>query len=217
MLDLGDEDDVGRFRNDFGEVFEAERQLVDAHHALAGAKAHSTQSIANESAGRIFLRRMDRILKVENDGVGPMEASVDCVLGLGAGKIEARAAQAIFGRRCGRRDFLRQSFVAVGEPGPADGSLDAGRNHVGQCTFIVDGNFRVLYAQRFEHVTSLRKNRLSIIRADAGFEAEFDAARVARFDGDVEVGADIFSRMSSLGGFSIGGHKKTAPQTTLRT
>src|SRR5579864_7420420 len=146
-----------------------------------------------------------------------MEASVDCVLGLGAGQIEPRAAQAIFGRRCGRRDFLRQSFVAVGEPGPADGSLDAGRNHVGQCTLIVDGHFRVLYAQRFEHVTSLGKNRFSIIRTDAGFEAEFDAARVARFDGDVEVGADIFSRMSSFGGFSIGGHKKTTPQTTRRT
>ena len=59
VLDLGNQDQVGRLRDDFVEIFEAEWKLVDAHHAFAAQKINRTQRIANQQAGSIFLARVD--------------------------------------------------------------------------------------------------------------------------------------------------------------
>src|SRR6266576_1013507 len=104
VLDLGNQDQVGGLRNNLGQVFEAKRKLVNAHHALAGAEIDGAQRIANEDASGIFFGVVHRIFQVEDDRVGTVQRGVDRVLGFGAREIQTRAAQTVFGRRIGQCD-----------------------------------------------------------------------------------------------------------------
>ena len=104
VLDLGDEHQVGRFRDDLFQILVAERELVDAHHALGGAEIHRAQGVADQNAGRVLLRGMDRVFEVEDDGVGRVQSGVDEILGFAAGKVEPRAAQSVASRRRRQRD-----------------------------------------------------------------------------------------------------------------
>ena len=91
-LNLRDQDQVGRLRNNLFEVLKPERQLIDANHALGCAKIHRSQCIANQQPGRVLFRVVDGIFQIENDCVRRVQSGVDEVLGLVAGKIKARTA-----------------------------------------------------------------------------------------------------------------------------
>ena len=99
VLDLRNQDQVRRLGNDLVEIFQTERQLVDAHHAFALQKVDRAQRIAHQEAGSVFLAGMHRIFQVEDDRVGTVQRGVDEVLGLAARKVEPRAPQAITRRR----------------------------------------------------------------------------------------------------------------------
>ncbi len=101
-FDLGNQDEVGRLRDDLFQVGQPQRQLVDAHHALGACEIHGAKSVANQQAGGIFLGVVDRVFEVEDDGVGRVQTCIDEVLRLVAGQIEARAAETIF-RRSSRK------------------------------------------------------------------------------------------------------------------
>ena len=77
MFRLGDQNEVGRFRDNFREILQSHRKLVDAHHAFAAAEINRTQSVANQDAGSIFFRGMNRIFKIQNDGVRAVQSGVD--------------------------------------------------------------------------------------------------------------------------------------------
>src|SRR5215472_11127671 len=97
MFDLGDQDEVRAFGDNLGEIFEAKRQLVDAHDALASAEVNGAKGISHQDAGGIFLGVVNRVLEIKDDGIGRVQRGIDEVLGFGAGKVEARAAQMVFG------------------------------------------------------------------------------------------------------------------------
>ena len=86
---------VGSLRYDRRQVGEAERQLVDAHHALRGAEVEHAQRVSDDEARGILLRVLHRVLEVEDDGVGPVQSCVQHELRLAAGQIQTGAAQAL--------------------------------------------------------------------------------------------------------------------------
>ena len=86
---LGNQDKVGLRRNNFLEVFDSERELVDTQHALARAKVNMSQAIANKQPSSIFLRWVNGVFEVEDDCIGPVQRRIDEVLGLVSGKIQA--------------------------------------------------------------------------------------------------------------------------------
>src|SRR5437660_837323 len=67
----------------------------------------------------------------------------------------------------------------------------------------MDRDFRVLDSQAFQNLPGLRQNRVPIIRSDPRFEAKLDSAGVARLNGNVKVGANFFTPMSSFGGLGL--------------
>ena len=62
-FDLGNQDEVGRLRHDLFQIGEAERQLVDAHHALGGTEVHGAKRVADQQAGGVFLGMDGRSLR----------------------------------------------------------------------------------------------------------------------------------------------------------
>ena len=49
-------------------------------------------------------------------------------------------------------------------------------------------------------MAQLSEDCFAIVGGDPGFEADFQAPGVARFDGDTKVGADFFAPVSGFGG-----------------
>ena len=92
----------GRFGDDFIEIFESERQLVDAHHALARNENRRRGVHCAPAGARHLFHGMDRVFEVQDDGVRSVQRSVDEVLGFAAGYIETRAAQAVRAEASGR-------------------------------------------------------------------------------------------------------------------
>ena len=191
VLDLGDEHQVGRFRDDLFQILVAERELVDAHHALSGAEIHRAQGIAHQDAGRVLFRGMDRVFEVEDDGVGCVQSGVDEIFWLAAGKVEPRAAQAVASRRRRQRNGLRKRAAALSQPCAPDRRLDAGSDHERQRAFILNGDAGVMDAEFRQHILRLSADAVAIIRSDARLEFDLDAAGVARLEDDPQVGADV--------------------------
>ncbi len=196
--DFGQQHQVRRFGNNLRQVFEAQGQLVDAHHALAFAEIHGAQRVADKNARGIFFRVMDGIFKIENDGVRPVQRRVDEVLGLGAGKIQTRAAQAIARRWFRQRDLFRRSLAPEAQPGAPRGGLDPRRNYEGQRAFIAEFDAGMLDAEHVEHLPRLRQNGVAVVGRDPGLHRDLEAAAVARFDGHVQVGAHVACRSARL-------------------
>jgi hypothetical protein len=90
--------------------------------------------------------------------------------------------------------------VLGGESGATGGGLNAGGDHVWKRAFIMNNDASVLDAEGVEDLAGLGLDRVTIIRSDARFESEFKTSAVARFDGDVEVGADFLAPVSGFGG-----------------
>ena len=78
-LHLGDEDQVRGLGDDEFQIFEAQLPLVDPDHPLGFAKIHTAKGVSDHEASGILLIGMHRILQIEDDPVGSMEACVDGV------------------------------------------------------------------------------------------------------------------------------------------
>ncbi len=197
-LGLGKQHQVRRFGNNLRQIFKAHGQLVDAHHALALAEIHRAQRVADQNARGIFFRVMHGILEIENDGVGPVQRGVDEVLGLGAGKVQTRAAQTISRRWFRQRDLFRRRFASEAESGAPCGSLDPRRNHEGQRALIAEFDAGMLDAENIEHLPRLRQYGLAIVGRDPGLHRDLEAAAVARLDGHVQIGTHVTATVSGL-------------------
>ena len=101
-LNFRNQNQIRAFANHFRQIFEAERQLVDAHHALAFAEIHRPQRVSHQNAGRVFLVAMHRIFEVENYRIRLMERGVDEVFRLRTGQIKTRTTQATLRGRGGQ-------------------------------------------------------------------------------------------------------------------
>ena len=141
---------------------------------------------------------MHRILKIENDGVRPVQRRVDEVLGLGTRKVQTRAAQTISGRWFRQRDLFRRSLAPDAQPGAPRGGLDARRYYEGQRAFIAEFDAGMLDAENIEHPPRLRQYGLAVVGRDPGLHGDLDAATVARFDGHMQVGTHVAPTVSGF-------------------
>ncbi len=94
---LGEKNEVGRFRDDRLEILEAQRKLIDPHHALGALEIDTPQRVPHQQPCRVLFGWMDGILEIEDHGIRPMDAGVDHELGLVAGQVEPRAPQPVSG------------------------------------------------------------------------------------------------------------------------
>ena len=90
-LNLGNQYEVRRFRNYFGQILQPQRQLVDANHAFASAEIDSAQGVAYKDSRGIFFGVVNRIFQIKNDCVRPMQCGVNEILRFSSGEIEPRA------------------------------------------------------------------------------------------------------------------------------
>ena len=200
-LDLGNEDQVGRLRNDLLQVCQAQRQLIDADHALGCAEIHRPQRIAHQQPRHIFLGVVHRIFEVENDCVRRVQSGVDEVLGLVARQVEPRAAQAITGRRRRQRHGFRQRGLALAKSGTAHRCFNSRGNDEWQRAFVHDLDEGVLDAECSQNLTHLSADRLAVVQLDARLQFDLDAATGALFEADVQVGAHVAAGASGLAAF----------------
>ena len=105
---------------DLFKIGKAERQLVDAYHALGRTEIDRAKSVAHQQSRSIFLGRVNGILQIEDDRVGRVQSGIDEVFGLVSGKVQTRASQAVARRRSGQRDLFRQCDCLLSKAGPAD-------------------------------------------------------------------------------------------------
>src|ERR1700732_593540 len=141
---------------------------------------------------------MNRILEIENDGAGPVQQGVDEVLGLGAWKIQARAAQAISGRWYRQSDLFGRRLASEPQPTTPGGSFNPRRNYERQGALVAQFNPGVLDAKHLQHLPCLRHYGLALVGRDPGVHRDLEASAVARLDGHVQIGADIPAAMSGL-------------------
>ena len=97
------------------------------------------------------------------------------------------------------RDFIWQRLAWVRQSRSARRGFDAGGNHEWKSAFVVDSDVGMFDAEVFQDFTRLREDRVAVVRGDAGFEVNLEASTVARFEGDVKVGADVFAVVSGFG------------------
>jgi hypothetical protein len=57
----------------------------------------------------------------------------------------------------------------------------------------------MLYAEGLEYLASLGQDRIAVVKSDTRLERDLKAAAVARFDGDVDVGAYVFAVVTGFG------------------
>ena len=202
-LDLRNQDEVGRLGNDFFQIGQSQRQLIDAHHALGRAEIHRAQRIAHQQARRIFLGVVDRVFEIEDDRVGPVQSRVDEVLGLVARQIKPRAAQAVARRSRGQRKRVGQRRFLLAQSGATHRRLHPRRDDEGQRAFIHDADEGMLDAQRMQHIAHLLPDVLAVIQRHPRAQLDLDAAAGALFHADVQVGAHIAARASRLAAFQL--------------
>ena len=109
----------GRLGHDRVQVLEPERELVDPHHPLGAAEVDRAERVAHEEPRGVLLGGVHRVLEVEDDAVGLVQAGVDHELGLVAREVEPRAAAAGPRRRGGSGAAAAGAGVALRSPTPA--------------------------------------------------------------------------------------------------
>ena len=197
-LDLGNQNQVGRFGDDLLQIFEPQRKLVDAHHALALQKVDGAQRVAHQQSRRILLVGVDGVFEIENDGIRSVQRGIDEILGLAAGNVKPRPPHAIARRRLRKRKPLREHARAFAQSCAPGRGFNARRNHKRKRALVVDRYPRVPHAEGFEHFFGLPANGIAVVRLDARFEFDVDAAMIARFNPNVDIRANLRPAVSRL-------------------
>ena len=73
----------------------------------------------------------------------------------------------------------------------------------------MDRGSRVLQSERLEHLLCLGDDRISVVRGDARFQSDLEASAIARFEGDVQVGARVLAPVTCFGGSRLSGFCRT--------
>src|SRR6266852_8652323 len=109
---------------------------------------------------------MDRILKIKNDSVWPMQRRVDEIFRLRPRKIQSRPAQPVAWRRFRQRDLLRRGLAPKAQSRPLGRRLDPRGNDEGQRAFVVEGDAGMLDAKHLQDMPRLRQYGVAIVRSD---------------------------------------------------
>ncbi len=193
-LDLRNENEIGSLGHNRSQVLQSQWQLVDPDHALRSHEVHAAERVSHQQPGRVLLGRVHRVLQVEDHAVGSMQPGVDHELRLVAGEIETRAPQSITGSGAAASDRALGPRVACGlgacTPG---GRLDPRGDGEGERPHVVDCHAPSRDAHRAQNLLAQIANRRAVQRADLGAELDLEAACVRNLQGDVKVGADIFT------------------------
>ena len=139
MLDLGDENQVHVVRRDPRQILQSHRALVDPDHALGLHEVHRAQGVADHGAGGVLLGGRHGVLEVEDHAIGAVQAGVHEELGLRAGQVQPRTAQAVPRARvlALRRHRQQELGGAVGQ-GTLDRTLQPRRQDEGQRSLVHD-------------------------------------------------------------------------------
>ncbi len=138
-LGLRQEDEVGSLGHHRLQILQAQRKLVDPHHALGADEVDAAQSVPHQQAGRVLLGRVDGVLQIEDHAVRPVNAGVDHELGLATGQVETRAPQPVpgTGSATGYRPLGPRVAFRLGA-GAEGGRLYTGRDGEGESSLVVD-------------------------------------------------------------------------------
>src|SRR5437660_8957773 len=93
-----------------------------------------------------------------------------------------------------------QRAFAERDPSTPRCGLDASRENKSQRALIVNRNPRMLHSEFAQNFSRLFHDRRAVIRSNARFQRDLDAAAVAGLKGDVHVRPGFFAPMACVGG-----------------
>src|SRR5581483_12042093 len=95
--------------------------------------------------------------------------------------------------------------LADSQSSPLNSGLDSGRDYKRQRAFIVNRDFCIFHFKSFEDSAGLLQNGVAVAEGHPRLECNLDAAAVARFDGDVQIGPNVFAPVPCIGRLSRDG------------
>jgi hypothetical protein len=136
-----------------------------------------------------------------------MQPGVDEVLGLVAGQIQTRAAQAVTRtwRILRSLHMSRGHTYLINHTSSADGCFNPCGNNKRQRALVIHYDSGVLDAEFGQHLPSLRAYGVAIVWLHAGGQLQFYSPGMARLEQDVTVRTDIRAGASGFGNVSGGG------------
>ena len=141
---LWNKNQVRLLGNDLFQIFETERQLIDADHPLAIGEAHAPQGIAHEDSRSELFRGVNRVFEIKDDSVRFVQCRIDEILWLSARKVKAGTSQAIARRRRRKWHLLRERSGRLRKARLPDRRFDSCRDHEGQRAFVFNREMAVL-------------------------------------------------------------------------
>src|SRR4051812_23149 len=172
-LGFWDQNEVRRFRHDLVQVFQSQRKLIDAHHALAVEEIDCSQRVSYQQASGILFAGMYGIFEVENDGVRSVQCGVDKILRLASGNIKTRSSDAVAGRSRWECNSVGKYARALAQARAPRCSFDTCGNYEGQGTLILHLHLSVTNSEFFENGLSLATNRVAVIGFDSRMQLNF--------------------------------------------